>query len=252
MSTVLSTPLWNHLDYQTVPRSTTVKLCGLIELSSDITIAREVRDYLTPYGVELHTNRIEFLSFAREDMENLKNDIPEAVEIILPGEALDVVAIGCASGAIAIGPEYLGRIVNEARPDVAVTDPVTACLAAFASLDVKKTGILTPYPDSMNTLIADFFQSRGVSIGSCGSFKCEDGDEIARIDPESIVKAGLSLVENDTDCLLISCTALRSAAVIGRLQQEAGIPVFSSNQALAWHILRLAGKDTPCISEMAQ
>ncbi len=36
---------------------------------------------------------------------------------------------------------------------------------------------------------------------------------------------------------------LRTAGIIEEAEQALGIPVISSNQALAWHMLRLAGID---------
>ena len=43
------------------------------------------------------------------------------------------------------------------------------------------------------------------------------------------------------DLLFISCTALRASLVIDQIEQRIGKPVVSSNQALAWHSLQLAG-----------
>jgi maleate isomerase len=40
---------------------------------------------------------------------------------------------------------------------------------------------------------------------------------------------------------LVSCTAIRSGAAIGGLEAELGVPVVTSNQALAWHALRALG-----------
>ena len=40
---------------------------------------------------------------------------------------------------------------------------------------------------------------------------------------------------------MISCTNLRCLRIIPRIEARTGIPVISSNQALGWHMLRLAG-----------
>ncbi|MGY9107722.1 MAG: aspartate racemase/maleate isomerase family protein, partial [Alphaproteobacteria bacterium] len=39
----------------------------------------------------------------------------------------------------------------------------------------------------------------------------------------------------------ISCTSLRAAALVPQLEATLGHPVTTSNHALAWHMLRLAG-----------
>jgi len=41
----------------------------------------------------------------------------------------------------------------------------------------------------------------------------------------------------------ISCTSLRLVEQVVGIENEIGIPVTSSNHAMAWHCLRLAGVD---------
>jgi maleate isomerase len=41
--------------------------------------------------------------------------------------------------------------------------------------------------------------------------------------------------------VFISCTGLRTFPVVARLEERLGKPVVTSNQALAWDCLRLAG-----------
>jgi len=41
--------------------------------------------------------------------------------------------------------------------------------------------------------------------------------------------------------VFLSCTNLRTLDIIDPLEQALGIPVISSNQALAWHMARQTG-----------
>jgi maleate isomerase len=43
------------------------------------------------------------------------------------------------------------------------------------------------------------------------------------------------------DAVFISCTNLRALNLIAELESKLAKPVISSNQALGWHCLRLAG-----------
>jgi maleate isomerase len=43
------------------------------------------------------------------------------------------------------------------------------------------------------------------------------------------------------DAVFVSCTSLRLVEQIEQLEADLGKPVTSSNHALAWHTLRLAG-----------
>ena len=45
----------------------------------------------------------------------------------------------------------------------------------------------------------------------------------------------------DVDAIFVSCTSLRVAEAVAELERRAGVPVTSSNHAMAWHCLRLAG-----------
>ena len=85
---------------------------------------------------------------------------------------------------------------------------------------------------------------QGFDIVDKGSFKQRGDPNIVRVPPQAIFEAGLALASPaSVDGLFISCTALRVSPVIARLEAALGKPVVSSNQALAWDCLRLAGCD---------
>jgi len=48
---------------------------------------------------------------------------------------------------------------------------------------------------------------------------------------------------SDIDAAFVSCTSLRVAEAVPDLEQRFGVCVASSNHAMAWHCLRLAGID---------
>ncbi len=79
-----------------------------------------------------------------------------------------------------------------------------------------------------------------------GSFNHENDLEVARISEASIKEAVRRLVAADrVDAVFVSCTSLRVAAIAEELEREVGVPVTSSNHAMAWHCLRLAGYSEP-------
>ena len=45
----------------------------------------------------------------------------------------------------------------------------------------------------------------------------------------------------EVDAVFVSCTSLRLLDAVGAIEAELGKPATSSNHALAWHCLRLAG-----------
>ena len=79
-----------------------------------------------------------------------------------------------------------------------------------------------------------------------GSFNHENDNEVARIDARSVEDAVLELGRHSSvDAVFVSCTSLRAAERIEALEAKLGKPVTSSNHALAWHSLRLAGYAAP-------
>jgi maleate cis-trans isomerase len=61
------------------------------------------------------------------------------------------------------------------------------------------------------------------------------------LDPEAVFALGLAADHPDADAIVLSCTEMRSVEAIARLENEVGKPVISSNQAMAFQALQLAG-----------
>ncbi|MBV9459658.1 MAG: hypothetical protein JO141_19370 [Bradyrhizobium sp.] len=52
-------------------------------------------------------------------------------------------------------------------------------------------------------------------------------------------------VDRHADACLISCTAIKSAPVIIRLEAALHLPLLTSNQSMVWYLLRSNGIDAP-------
>jgi maleate isomerase len=112
----------------------------------------------------------------------------------------------------------------------------------MAALGCRRIALLTPYMDRINRMMRDWLVSRGLSVPVMGSFNHENDNEVARITSESIEAAILELGRHDAvDAVFVSCTSLRVAEIVDRVEVKLGKPVTSSNHAMAWHTLRLAG-----------
>jgi maleate isomerase len=218
---------------------------GLIVLSSDQTIEHEFRRLTALDGVALYQSRIENDSrITPETLMAMRARIAEATDVILPGMALDVVAFACTSASMVIGEERVFELIRSARPEVRCTTPITAAFEAFRALDARRIALLTPYRQDINHFMRDYIEARGFAVPVMGSFNEEDDRRAARIDAASIRKAALELGRSpEVDAVFVSCTSLRLVDAVGAIEDELGKPVTSSNHALAWHCLRLAGID---------
>lgn len=219
---------------------------GLVALANDAVIEPELRRFLALPGVGLFASRIAMArDLSPETLTAMRDDLPRAAGLLLPDDRLDVVAFGCTSGAIAIGPEVVADTIAAVRPGVAVTDPVSAALAAFATLGARRIALITPYPDSVNRLVERHLVAKGIDIVARATFDQPSDVAIGRIEPASIAAAARGLDTSGADLLFLCCTALRCAAVIDDIERAIGKPVVASNQALAWHALRKAGVGAP-------
>ncbi len=109
-------------------------------------------------------------------------------------------------------------------------------------MGARRIALLTPYLDEINHTMRGFSEARGVSVPVMGSFNEPNDNKVGRISPESIRAAALELGHSDlVDAVFVACTALRMVEIAAEIEAEVGKPVTSSNHAMAWHCLRLAG-----------
>lgn len=219
---------------------------GVVVLASDYTIEHEFRALLRQPGVDFYHARIRNSpQITPETLAAMGPLLTETTDL-LPAEGLDVVAYGCTSASMVLGPEAVEERVLAARPGVKVTNPITAAMAAFDALGAKRIAVLTPYRRDVNEIVARFITGRGYEVPVFGSFNEELDPVVARIDADSLRAAVRSLTEGrEVDAVFVSCTSVRLAAAVVGIEAECGVPVTSSNHALAWHCLRLAGVTEP-------
>ena len=89
--------------------------------------------------------------------------------------------------------------------------------------------------------MAALFQAEGFSLDRFTCLEMADDREMARIALDEIVDFARLAVAPGSDALFSSCTAVRAAGIIDRIEAATGLPVISSNYAAAWNVLRLCG-----------
>jgi maleate isomerase len=216
---------------------------GLIALANDGTIEADVHDYLRAADIRICATRVRTpLRNTLASLVDLGETIADAMTALVPQGRLDVVAFGCTSGAMALGPQAVRATVTRARPSLHVTDPVSAALRGLARLGCRRIALLTPYLPEVNAMVQDFLTGQGLELRACGFFPISDDNARGRVTEASVLEAAKRLTaDRAVEALFISCTALRSAGLVQRIEDSIGRPVVTSNQALSWDSLRLAG-----------
>lgn len=225
------------------PRAT----LGVIVLEADETLEPEFARLLTLDGVALYHNRIPMAPQIRPDtLAQMESEIPDVVAQFPTSAGFDVIGFGCTSASSVIGSDAVARAVQQVIPEAQVTNPLAALIAAGRALGVTRLGFVSPYEPRVSLTMRTRLAEAGFDIVSFGSFGEEDDRVVGRITPDAIrtgVETVVAAAPEDTPCeaIIIACTNLRALGVIEDLESQMGIPVLSSNQALGWHMLRLAG-----------
>ena len=236
--------LIEHLPFETDLGIASRARIGLIVLATDFTIEHEWRRICAGLdGVAVYESRIlNDAQITPETLRAMEPRIAAATGVILPGSPLDVIAYGCTSASMAIGEDKVFERIREARPGVACTTPITAAFAAFRALGARRIGVLTPYRADVNRIVADYIRARGFEVPVFGSFNEQDDGVVSRITPAAIRNGVAAIMAGAAvDAVFVSCTSVRLAEAARGIEAEIGIPITSSNHAMAWHALRLAG-----------
>lgn len=216
---------------------------GLVVLATDQTIEYEWRKLLACDGVAFYESRIaNSPEITPETLAEIDTLIAPGAALIRPGERIDVVAFGCTSASMVLGEEHVCARIREVRPEAACTTPITAARVGLNALGARRIALLTPYVRSINDAMRDYLGARGIEVVRTGSFEHPNDNEVARIDAASVRDAALALGRHDdVEAVFVSCTSLRLVDDVTAIEAQLGKPVLSSNHAMAWHALRLAG-----------
>ena len=218
---------------------------GMVVLASDYTIEHEFRAMIDMPGVDMFEARIRNNpQVTPETLSAMEPLITSTAELILPGDKVDVLAFGCTSASIILGIERIDTLLRAAKPEAKTSNPIAAAFAAFDALGAKRIGVLTPYRRDINEVVRAYITSHGYEVPVFGSFNEEMDPVVAAIDEESLIGAVDTIRDgHDIDAIFVSCTSVRLANAVANIEARTGLPVTSSNHALAWHCLRLAGID---------
>ena len=218
---------------------------GLLVLSGDYTVEHEFRAVLARVpGVALYASRLYCsATITPETLAAMEGRIAPAAELLLqPGDRFDVVAFGCTSASMILGEARVFELIGQAKPEARATTPITAAFAAFRAFGARRIGVLTPYPAEVNASVQAYVEAAGFEIPVFGSFNEGHDPTVAAISPASLRAAARRVAEAaPVDALFVACTSLRLLEAAESIEAELGLPVTSSNHAMIWHCLRLAG-----------
>ena len=204
---------------------------------------------MAPVGVSIHSARLD----PGDDTGDpgAGSGMAERTRAYLAGLAVPARALAAVRPAVVAlahtASSYASGFANEpALADrlstMAGTPAVTAAGAVRAALEhlgVKRLALGTPYPAEISAQGKAYWQAAGFEI--VGYHRLDD---VASIYTESEDRAYALARAADApgaDAVLLSGTGLPTVGMLEILEQDLGKPVISSNQALLWRALRVAG-----------
>ncbi len=215
---------------------------GLIVLQSDETIEADFRR-LMPASAEWLTTRVPAApEVTSETLARMEGHLTGAAGLFPLGVRFGVIGYGCTSGTAQIGALKVCELIRRAARTGAVTEPVSALVAACKAMRIGRLAVLSPYVAEVSEKLREVLADQGIDSPVFGSFDVAEEAAVARIDGPSIIAAAEMLMAGAAvDALFLSCTNLRTLDVVDELERRLARPVLTSNLVLAWHMMQEVG-----------
>ncbi len=224
------------------------KRIGLLVPARNRTMEDDFSGWM-PQSMALNTMRMYFpptepatMEERLQIMDDRVGESARMVALVRP----DVIAFGCTSGSFLHGLGWDLKMieeVQEAAGGIPTVATARCVVDALNELGVKKIAAASPYPPEVNERLKKYLGEAGFEVVS---FDYEDGRRVGNVDlfdPDLVFELGKRVDRTEAEAIFISCTNLRAAAIIERLEKETGKPVVTSNQATFWACLRKLGVD---------
>lgn len=219
---------------------------GLVLLATDHTSERDYAHIIPRDEVATYCSRIAFCNPTTPDsLRAMEPSLIEGAALILPDEPLDAICYSCTAASALLGDDAVSAALKKGKPDVSVVTPPLAARKALDAFGARRISLLTPYLDETAASVARYFADHGYDIVRQTNLGIDDDRTIARVTTHSIIDSAEAAMDEGSDALFISCTALRAAEVASAIEALVDRPVITSNQASAWMCLRLAGVTSP-------
>ena len=207
---------------------------------------------LRPDGVSLHFSRMGGYD---------QDEIPDAAQMhglgaadldeqlrLLQGTRPDVILYGCTSATLTHGPAFDRGLAERIRQEsgAATVTAAGALVHAMNCLGVNRIGFASPYVSAINDLAVGFLAQTGIeTVARSEVNDVLDNYGQGSLDPQAVFELGLAADHPEADAIVLSCTDMRSVEIIARLEKTVGKPVISSNQAMVFQAMQIAGIRDP-------
>ena len=215
---------------------------GVLIPSGNSVAEPELRAML-PRDVSMLVTRLSLRGSSKSELMRMLDQL-EAASVLLADAEVDCIVFHCTAVST-FAPEWADGIREriQAASGIKCFTTADAILEGLRRLKAKRVSLLTPYIDEVHVREIAFLEANGFELGGCANLGINTNADMATLKPEAILDWAMDKVDRRADACLISCTAIKSAPVIARLEHALGLPVLTSNQSMVWYLLRSNGID---------
>jgi maleate isomerase len=193
---------------------------------------------MLPFGSSMLVTRLPLLGSSRPELIGMMDHL-EAASKLLADAKVDVIVFHCTAVS-SFAPDLAQGIRERIESATGIRSFTTAdaILNALTQLGAKRVSLLTPYIDEVHARETAFLEANGIIVEGGANLGINTNTEMASLQPEAILDWAQENGRNSADACFLSCTAIKSAAIIERLEQVLDMPVITSNQSMVWHLIR--------------
>ena len=213
---------------------------GMIVPSGNVIAEAQVRAMLPP-GVAVNVTRLPLTGTAPQVLHGMLDGLEHAASLLAHAR-VKLIAFNCtavSTYSLALESRIQTRIEDATGIPAVLTSG--ALIRAMNVLSARRVALLTPYRRDVNEREAAFLQHNGIEVVCQAGLGLDHPGDMAALPAQDWFDFSVKHRNAAADAYFISCTAIRSAEVIARLEAALDRPVITSNQAIAWHCLRAGG-----------
>jgi maleate isomerase len=200
---------------------------------------------VAPDGVTLVITTLAITVRSKDEVDR-SYDISMKAAREMAAAGCDAIVLGGVPINLARGAENADRVIAELEAElgVPVASSASAQKEAFAALGCRRLVVAHPYKGEDNSRFDDYAEKFGCSVLGTRAF----GSAFNRIGaiPDNAaldMARALMAAHPDADTIMFPSPHWPVIGAIEPLEQEFGVTVMSSIQAILWRALRLAGID---------
>lgn len=215
---------------------------GVINISSCVNLEPEFYA-MAPNGVAILTARVSLPKTTPEELAKLAKNACDAAHELSTAKP-DLIVFACTSGSFINGLGYdaeVSAMLSEAAGGVPVITTAEAVVKALQALNVKKFALGTPYIDEVNARAKNYFTANGFDVVGMKGLGLDTDYAIGLQTEDTICRLAYDVDSDEADAVVLSCTNLKTAPIIEKLEKELNKNVISANQATLWYALRSMG-----------